>query len=147
MRFRDFREIQRIYGAVIEEYLEFLKIEGRSEKLSKIIPRKYLDSYRKTQSSFVALVEGKLAGFILGRVVEYVNSYKRVLWLDYVAVDPQYRRKGVGTLLVNKTRDYARRNRIDEIFTTLNIDNEPSKQLLMKSGFSVRDWRVASFLI
>jgi ribosomal protein S18 acetylase RimI-like enzyme len=143
----DFQDIRRIYKIAIEEYTEFLEREERSEKLSKIIARKYLDSYQKTQSSYVALIKGKLVGFILSRVIECVNGHERVLWLDYIVVDPEYRRKGVASLLVNKARDYARKTRVDEIFATSNIDNEPSKRLLMKSGFSVRDWRIASLLV
>jgi hypothetical protein len=31
------------------------------------------------------------------------------------------------------------------LFTTLNIDNQESKSLLLKAEFDVKDWRIASY--
>jgi ribosomal protein S18 acetylase RimI-like enzyme len=145
----------------VNEYLDILKQTGGKDELSRrnyrrgddllyeltTSKRKYLESYSKSRSSFVALINGELVGFILGRTIESVDGHERVLWLDYIAVDARYRRIGVGLMLLSKTKEYAKNNNIDEIFTTLNTNNEPSKRLLMKSSFSVREWRIASLLV
>ena len=77
--------------------------------------------------------------------VNQVNESNKVLWLEYIAVDAAHRRRGVGLALISATKDYAQKRRIKRLFTTLNIDNEESKSLLLKAEFDVKDWRIASF--
>lgn len=110
----------------------------------KSFPLPYLDSYRKTRSSLVGVIDGKIVGFLLSRVVRWINGQKRVLWLEYMAVGTKYRRKGIASLLLKDARRYAKQIGVTEIFTTLNRDNEPSKRLLESAGYTVKDWRIAT---
>jgi len=45
--------------------------------------------------SFVAEIDGKIVGFVLGRLRDSDTA-----WLQSVAIDPEYRRKGIGNKLV-----------------------------------------------
>lgn len=56
--------------------------------------------------AFVAEVEGKVVGFILG----YVSGWEfgvpdTVGWIDTLGVDPDYQRQGIGTTLFNALID------------------------------------------
>lgn len=95
----------------------------------------------------MAVVDGAVVSFLLTKVVEWIDGRKRVLWLDYIAVDPKCRRNRIASLLLENAKRYARGNKVDEIFTTLNIDNEPSRKLLVRLGFVVKDWRIASLVL
>jgi ribosomal protein S18 acetylase RimI-like enzyme len=140
----DYSGISSIYKSVIEEYRTSLAEREVHENLSDEMDIEYLRSYANTQSSFVALIEDKsIVGFILARVIDWINSQKKTLWLEYIAVSPNYRRRSIGLKLVEEVKRYAHEHPIDALYTALNVDNEPSKDLLIKAGFTVKDWRIA----
>lgn len=74
-----------------------------------------------------------------------VNDWDKVLWLEYIAVHAAHKRRGIGLALVSAAKNFARKHHIKGLFTTLNIDNEESKSLLLKAEFDVKDRRIASY--
>ncbi len=106
-----------------------------------------LDFYAATHYSFAAIEKEKLLGVLLVQPLMWVNDWDKVLWLEYIAVHAAHRRRGIGLALISAAKDFARKHHIKALFTTLNIDNEESKSLLLKAEFDVKDWRIATYQI
>ena len=143
----DYSSVREIYKAVRNEYLQYqVQASGEiSDPVRLDLNISQLDFYTSTHSSFVAVDNGRLIGVLLAQPLRWVNELNNVLWLEYIAVDAAYRRRGVGLALISAAKDFARKYGIKCLFTTLNIDNEESKSLLLKAEFDVKDWRIASF--
>jgi len=63
----------------------------------------------------------------------------KILWIEYVVVKSKFRRQGVGTALLRKLAGYAKASEIDQIFSTINPDNEASIKLHQELGFNVKE--------
>lgn len=55
--------------------------------------------------------------------------------IDDVKVNKNYRRKGVGTTLMNEAIKIAKNRRVDSIELVVNSDNTVAKRLYQKVGF------------
>ena len=75
--------------------------------------------------SFVAELDGKIIGFVLGRLRDPDTA-----WLQSVAIDPEYRRKGIGNKLVEALVARCRSKGAKTLHTVV----------------SWRDWSLLSFL-
>jgi len=92
----------------------------------------------------VAEIRRKLVGFILTQPTSFVHTAKRELWLEYIAVRPASRRKGIGTKLMSTVIEYANTHDIPLLYTTLNPNNKESIQFLTMHGFEIKDWKEAT---
>ena len=104
----------------------------------------------KTKSSFVAVLNGKVVGFILSQELEWgghEEQSRKCLHLAYIAVHPDCQRHGIGLTLLDTVKKYAVEHGLDELSAELNTNNEPSKKLLTRAGFIVKDWRIAFLCI
>jgi len=147
LRHRDYSSVREIYKAVSNEYLQYQK-QRTGEVYDPVRPdleTSQLDFYVATHCSFIAIENGKLLGVLLAQPLRWVNDWDRVLWLEYIAVRATHRRRGIGLALISGAKDFARKHHIKGLLTTLNIDNEESKSLLLKAEFDVKDWRIASY--
>lgn len=129
------------------EYLQYQRQRSAEvyDPVGSDLDTAQLDFYVATRSSFVAIENRKLAGFLLAQTLSWVNDWDNVLWLEYIAVGPAHRRKGVGLALISAAKDFARKHHIKGMLATLNVDNGESKSLLLKAKFDVKDWRIASY--
>lgn len=147
LRRRDCSSVREIYRAVSNEYLQFQR-QRSGEVYDQIRPDldiSQLDFYVVTHCSFTAIENEKLLGVLLAQPLKWFNDWDKVLWLEYIAVHAAHRRRGIGLALISAAKDFARKHRIKGLLTTLNIDNEESKSLLLKAEFDVKDWRIASY--
>ncbi len=143
----DYPGIREIYKAVTNEYLQYQKERsgGVYDPVRPDLDTSQLDFYVATHCSFAAIENEKLVGVLLAQPLRWFNDWDKVLWLEYIAVHSAHRRRGIGLALISAAKDFARKDHIKGLFTTLNIDNEESKSLLLKAKFDVKDWRVASY--
>jgi predicted N-acetyltransferase YhbS len=147
LRRRDYSSVREIYKAVSNEYLQHQR-QTAGEVYDPVRPNledSQLDFYVATHCSFTAIENGKLLGVLLAQPLKWFSDWDKVLWLEYIAVHAAHRRRGIGLALIAATKDFARKHDIKGLFTTLNIDNEESKSLLLKAKFDVKDWRIASY--
>jgi len=142
----DYDAIRQIYRAVIEEYREFLSTNGEDNSVSPVFERSRFEFYLgQTKSSYVAVLNGKVVGFILSQEQEWSGheeQSRKCLHLAYIAVHPDSQRSGIGLTLLNAVKKYAVEHGLDELSTDLNTNNEPSRKLLTRAGFTVKDWRI-----
>jgi len=142
----DYSSVREIYKAVSNEYLQYQrKTSGKVyDPVRPDLETSQLDFYVSTHCSFAAIENERFLGVLLAQPLRWINDWDKVLWLEYIAVYAAHRRRGIGLALISAAKDFARKHHIKGLFTTLNIDNQESKSLLLKAEFDVRDWRIAS---
>lgn len=92
---------------------------------------------------YVAERNGRLVAFICVNKIEPAeysglnwSSRKDVMVIHRMAVDPEYRRNGVGRELMNFAEDLALKSNIDYLKTDTNSINEKMKALFLKFGYN-----------
>jgi len=152
MEEKDYEAFVGLYEEVYSEYLEFLKNENPQQYLMelqerawrKVTPKRF-DFYLRTGSSFVAEQDSEVVGYVVSQTINFMHGIDRLLWIEYIVVKSNFRRQGIGLALMNKLIDYAKRSDINRIYSTINPDNEDSIKLHIKSGFNVKDWKIATY--
>ena len=139
----DYRAVKNIERIIVNEYLQYLKETGDKDSIERWITPQYFNHYVGTETSFVAETDGKLVGFILAQPTSDIQGAKREIWLEYIAVLPETRKKGIGSRLISKAVNHARSHGVKLLYTTLNPNNSGSSRLLVKHGFEVKDWKQA----
>ena len=141
---RDYTAVKEIERIIVDEYLQYLKETGEEDAIEPWITSDYFKHYVQTQASYVAEVGRNVVGFILSQPTSYVQGAKRELWLEYIAVLPESRKKGIGTMLMSNVIGYAKRHDISLLHTALNPNNHESNRFLIKHEFDVKDWKQAT---
>ncbi len=88
---------------------------------------------RSAEGGYVALADGQIAGGILLRVEEW-RSVARV---ESIIVGHQYRRYGVGSLLLNCASDWARKRGCWALVLETQNTNYPAIQFYLRNGLEV----------
>jgi len=141
---RDYRSVKKIERVIVDEYFGYLKETGEDDAIEPWITPEYFNHYVRAQASYVAEIARKPVGFILVQPTSFVHGAQREIWLEYIAVQPASRRKGIGTMLMSTVIEYANTNDTSLLYTTLNPNNNESIQFLTKHGFEVKDWKEAT---
>src|SRR5437879_11570413 len=141
---RDYGAVKKIERIIVDEYLRYLKETGEEITIEPLITPEYFNHYVRVRATYVAEIRRNLVGFILVQPTSFVHSAKRELWLEYIAVRPASRRKGIGTMLMSTVIEYANTQNISFLYTTLNPNNKESIQFLTMHGFIVKDWKEAT---
>jgi len=146
----DYEAFKRLFEEAHSEYLEVLKNENPQQYLEerherKDVTRARFDFYLKTGSSFIAEEDGKVVGYVASQMVNFMHGVDKMLWIEYVVVQHKLRRKGIGYALLKRLIDYAKNSGADQIYATINPDNEASVALHLKAGSNVKDWKIASY--
>jgi len=83
--------------------------------------------------------EGFLAAEVDGEVRGYVDllvwPWQQLGWIANMAVDGQYRRRGVGTALLRHARQWAREQGLDMMMAEATTKNYPALCFYQKLGF------------
>ena len=79
----------------------------------------------------VAVSSGKVVGLVmLKTLVESVG------YVYYIAVAKASRKRGIGKLLLEDTMRYFKASSVEEVFASVEEDNEPSEALFASEGFT-----------
>jgi len=141
---RDYRAVKKLERVIVDEYLGYLRETGEKDTIESWITSEYFNHYLRAQASYVAEIARELVGFILVQPTSFVHGAQREIWLEYIAVQPASRRKGIGTMLLSTVIEYANTHDIPLLYTTLNPNNKESIQFLTMHGFEVKDWKEAT---
>lgn len=74
--------------------------------------------------------DGAVVGFCFNHMDDFT------IWIDWFGVGRDFRRKGMGEEILKKTFETARKRGAHKVWCDTRSDNEPSKSLLRKVGFS-----------
>lgn len=98
--------------------------------------KNYFQDMIQNQIVFVAEVEGKTVGYLAGSICEEVSLLiETFAELDNMYIDENYRRYGIGSLLINEFKKYCREKKIQNIKVTASAKNSRAIQFYMKNGF------------
>jgi GNAT superfamily N-acetyltransferase len=143
LRSLDYKTVSRIETTVLDEYRRYLKRTGQRDEVPSGIQPAYFDYYVRTGSSFGALVDGELVGYVLSQPMFFAEGEKKILWLGYIALLSKFRRKGIGSSLLSNIESWATQHGCNMQYTNLNPNNAQSRRLLNRKGFEVRNWMKA----
>ncbi len=79
--------------------------------------------------------EIKISSEIIGYIGLTLDSARHIAWVSSQAVQPNYRRQGVGKALLAEALRFADRNRLRSVMVELQTKNYPAIQFLQKNRF------------
>ncbi len=91
------------------------------------------------QICLIAEDDGKPVGYIAASTKEFSYRLSRYLEIDNMGVIPQYRSKGVGSLLMKKLMEVAKKRGYQKIFVNSYFANTKAIAFYKKNGFGEID--------
>ncbi len=95
--------------------------------VEEVIPNERLDGLLNRESIYVAKIDEKIVGYIIIDIVEKNNNfmrYRKLLQIDTLCVDENYRGNGIGTKLLKFAQELGIKNNCTDIYLTVNPENE-----------------------
>jgi ribosomal protein S18 acetylase RimI-like enzyme len=100
---------------------------------------KRIEQYYDEESCWVAEVNSKIIGFLTSQL-DYVKDHKE-LYVDIIAVEPEYHKSGIGNKLLQTAEDYAKAKGYKALWLTAS-EKLPSFNWYLKKGFEETSWKV-----
>ncbi len=104
-----------------------------------VLPADIYEQALRDQTFFVAECEGHAAGIMMiqYRHIESTNQVTRdVIFIDSMAVDEQYRGKGIGHAFFDFLKELKRQKGCDGIELQVNARNKAAYQMYVNCGFT-----------
>lgn len=132
----DLTSIQKLNNNLFDlEFNNFddtLKLGWALEKDGK----EYFEDMIKNEIVFIAQIEDKIVGYLAGSICESISYItESFAELDNMCIDDEYRRFGIGTLLMNEFKKYCKEKNMQNIKVTASAKNSRAIQFYMKNGF------------
>lgn len=132
----DLTSIQKLNDNLFDlEFNNFddtLKREWALEKDGK----EYFEDMIKNEIVFVAQIEEKIVGYLAGSICEQISYItESFAELDNMCIDDEYRRFGIGALLMDEFKKYCKEKNMQNIKVTASAKNSRAIQFYMKNGF------------
>jgi L-amino acid N-acyltransferase YncA len=145
---KDYEIFEKLFDQAFSEYLEFLKQRNLGQYVKELeerreVTRSGFDFYLTTESTFAAEENGETVGYIASQRVPSMHGVD--LWIEYIVVQKEFRRRGLGLALLQRVLDYASSSGIDRVYAFINLNNEPSMRLHSKAGFNIEEWKIAIY--
>lgn len=116
-----------------------ITVTFRTAKLPRSMRVKYpkdydnlLQSWRRGECFLVAEEDGQVCGYL----DMSVQAWHLTGWINHLAVAKDYRRRGVGTALVNKAIQWARQQGLRRLMLEVQTKNYPAICFCQKNGFA-----------
>ena len=94
----------------------------------------YFEDMIKNEIVFVAQIEEKIVGYLAGSICEQISYITETFTeLDNMCIDDEYRRFGIGTLLMNEFKKYCKEKNMQNIKVTASAKNSRAIQLYIKN--------------
>jgi ribosomal protein S18 acetylase RimI-like enzyme len=141
-------EVKRTKGSIAvrsmvdEDITAVLEIDRKiTGKERAITYRDLVDSYigGDLGLSCVAEIEGRVVGFVMGRVSYSESPVVESGRIQILGVDPQYWRRGAGALLVQGFMDQCRNKSVNLVHMSVNSRDDKLQAFLQHIGFAQRE--------
>lgn len=132
----DLASIQKLNNSLFE-----LEYENFDDTLKKGWPfdkkgKEYFEYMINNEVFFVAQDKEKIVGYLAGSNCEQISYITETFAeLDNMCIDNNYRKSGIGTLLINKFKEYCKGKNIQNIKVTASAKNDKAIQFYTKNGF------------
>lgn len=86
---------------------------------------------------FVAADDEKIVGYLAGSICEQISYITETFAeLDNMCIDDEYRRFGIGTMLINSFKEYCKEKEIQNIKVTASAKNSRAIEFYTRNGFA-----------
>jgi len=107
------------------------------------------DAYVATGCSYIAEVDGQLAGYLLAQPISFSEGKPLTIWVDDLAVHPDHHGPSIGAALYHALGTRARGEGVKAILTRLDTNSEAALTLHQRIGFEPHGtgaivWRLES---
>lgn len=121
-----------LFDLEFNNFDDTLKREWALEKEGQ----EYFEDMIKNEIVFVAQIEDKIVGYLAGNICEKISYITETFAeLDNMCIDDEYRRFGIGTLLMDEFKKYCKEKNMQNIKVTASAKNSRAIQFYMKNGF------------
>ena len=133
---KDLNMIRKLNNSLFElEYNNFddtLKLNWPMEQEGE----EYFTDMINNEIVLVAQVDDKVVGYLAGSICEPISYITETFAeLDNMCINDEYMRCGIGTLLMQKFKEYCREKNIQNIRVTASAKNNRAIQFYIKNGF------------
>ena len=119
---------------LINLYINIYNDKPYNKNLTYNIASNHINKWKETGQLIVVISSGKIIGFLGGY---YLNNNKTSFYLDKICVDVSYRNRGIGTSLINTSKQICQ-----NIFlrvNTLDLINFYKKWDFFYTGIKIND--------
>lgn len=135
----DLKKVNKLSKQVHELHVNwrpdlFLNVE-------EVISKEEFEEKIQAKEIFVAKIQEEIVGYITFNIKEKNNPamrYRKQLQIEAICVDEENRGKGIGTELLEKTKEFGRENGCTDIYLTVNEENKNAINVYEKFGFKVK---------
>lgn len=110
--------------------------------VENVIEKENLEIMIKNKEIYIAKENSKIIGYITVSVKDKTNPImkpKKYLSIDSICVDKKNRNKGVGTALLDFSKELAKIKQCTDLYLTVNQENFKAIKLYEKFGFKVKN--------
>ncbi len=93
----------------------------------------------EVENSIVAEDDGRIVGFVLGRIVRSPVELSNVAWIELIGVLPGYQRRGIGRRMIEAWKDRCRQKTIKKVHIMINWRDWWMLSFFESLGFSRGD--------
>lgn len=109
--------------------------------VEEVITKEEFEEKIQAKEIFVAKVQDEIVGYITFYIKEKNNPamrYRKQLQIEAICVDEEKRGEGVGTELLEKTKEFGKENGCTDMYLTVNEENKNAIKVYEKFGFKVK---------
>jgi len=112
--------------------------------VEKVITEEELKDMIEKGEIYVAKIDGKVVGYIVFGIVEKIYNNpkvrnKKLIDIDAMCVDENYRGKGIGTKLLEFAQNVGLENNCTDIYLTVNEENVNAIKTYEKFGMRIKN--------
>tara|TARA_B100002051_G_C16505982_1_gene520305 strand:- start:8 stop:463 length:456 start_codon:yes stop_codon:yes gene_type:complete len=120
------KENYKEVGFLFDLYRQFYKYKSEIKKSTQYIKERI---FKKESTIFLCYCNKEPAGFVqLYKTFDSLNINKKLVLYD-LYVMREFRKKGIGKMLMNKSKDFALKNKINLIELSTAINNKKAQSL------------------
>ncbi len=124
--------------------MEVRKYEDKDfDRVNEIVLKSFgyerADVHDERSHEFVACLDDVVVGYmILNEMIDIIKN-KKIYHIDYVCVDPEYRGKKIGKIMMDYVMEFAKKEGGSRIELTSNPTRVAAHKLYENCGFIKRD--------
>ena len=120
------KENYKEVGFLFDLYRQFYKYKSEIKKSTQYIKERI---FKKESTIFLCYCDKEPVGFVqLYKTFDSLNINKKLVLYD-LYVMREFRKKGIGKILMNKSKDFALKNKINLIELSTAINNKKAQSL------------------
>ena len=108
---------------------------------AKNVSLEYLQSFLSNPANYLIVAEAgnELAGFLLGYRLERLKEESFKFFIYEIDVDKSFQRRGIGTALINYTKNIVRQEKMINAFVFTNYSNENAVEFYKSTGARIEN--------